>query len=74
MDETLEESTSSTHMSYDAGGMSSTDEMCDLALKYIMNLKSDRTEEMHINKLEALCEITSYVLSNGNLDQEGNYP
>ena len=74
MDETVEEPTSSTVTSFKDCQMSSTsDEMCDIALKCIMNLRSHRTEEKQIDGLEALCQITSDVLSNGNADQESNY-
>jgi hypothetical protein len=74
MDEINEESPSTVMMSFEDCEMSSTiDEMCDLALKFLDQLRNDGTEEMkQINGLEALCQITSDVLSDGKLNKESN--
>ena len=75
MDEINEESPSTVMTSFeDNCEMSSTiDEMCDLALKFLDQLRNDGTEEMkQINGLEALCQITSDVLSDGKLNKESN--
>ncbi len=73
MDEINEEESSSTVTSFEDCGMSSTsDEMCDLALKFLVNLRSGKDEMMQINGLEALCQITRDVLSDGNPSEERN--
>lgn len=52
--------------------MSSTnDEMCDLAMKFLVNVRGNRTDEMmQINGLEALCQITNDVLGDGRIQEE----
>ena len=51
---------------------STNDEMRDIATKLLVNLRSNLTSgTKQIDGLEAICEITRDVLSDGNQSEEG---
>ena len=64
---------SSTGVLFEDCEMSSTNiQMRDLVLKFLVNLRSDEATEMtQMNELEAICQITRDVLSDGNQSEEG---
>lgn len=50
----------------------SSNEMCDLALKFLAQLRNNKTKEnVQINALEALCQITNDILHHENIEEEG---
>lgn len=51
---------------------STREEMCEIAQKFIGCLRSYRVDEnMQLNSLEALCQITSDVLSEKTMEKDG---